>query len=134
MITALIRVTIVVRSQDEALAFYTEKLGLEKRADMSFWGNRRWLTVAPKGQTDLEIVLQPLDWFEGEERARISTRVGNQPTGVFQADDCRKTYEDFKSRGVKFVSPPKDEMYGTEAVFEDLYGNQFSLLQPRMPS
>lgn len=132
MITRLIRVTIYVRNQDEALAFYTEKLGLEKRADVSFGPGARWLTVAPVGQHDIEIVLQEaVPAMHGEEFAqKIAERVGQGTTWVFATDDCRAEYETLKSRGVTFSSPPQEQPYGVEAVFQDLYDNSFSLLQP----
>lgn len=133
LITRLARVTIYVRNQDDALKFYTETLGLEKRADMTFGPGARWLTVAPIGQSDIEIVLQePVPAMHGEEFARqIGERVGQGTTWVFNTDDCRAEYETLKGRGVTFVSEPQEQPYGTEAVFVDLYGNSFSLLQPR---
>src|SRR6185437_442581 len=89
MITRLARVTIYVHDQDEALAFYTEKLGLEKRSDVTFGPGARWLTVAPAGQTDFEILLQsPVPAMHGEEFAqKISERVGQGTTWVFFTDD-----------------------------------------------
>lgn len=133
MITKLGRVTIIVRDYDEALRFYTEKLGLEKRADQTFGPGARWLTVAPKGQKEVEIVLQKPDAsMHGKAGAReLLKRIGQGTTWVFYTDNCRKEYEALRSHGVKFVSPPKEQMYGIEALFEDLYGNVFSLLQPR---
>lgn len=133
MIRQLGRVTILVRDQDEALAFYVEKLGLEKRADQTFGPGMRWLTVAPKGQKEVEIVLQkPMPALQGEAGARTMVgRIGQGTTWVFFTDDCRAEYELLRSRGVHFSSPPKDQPYGLEALFEDLYGNNFSLLQPR---
>ncbi|MGH2514521.1 MAG: VOC family protein [Ktedonobacterales bacterium] len=132
MITGLIRVTILVHNQDEALAFYTEKLGLEKREDMTFGPGVRWLTVAPRDQRDIEIVLQKPDpAMHGEQGASaMLTHVGHGATWVFATDDCQADYEALSARGVTFQSPPADQPYGVEAVFEDLYGNSFSLLQP----
>ena len=132
MITRLARVTIYVRDQDEAMRFYTETLGLEKRADVMFGPGARWLTVAPAGQRDVEILLQSgVPAMHGEEFARtISERVGQSSTWVFFSDDCRGDYETLKGRGVTFSSAPQDQPYGVEAVFQDLYGNSFSLLQP----
>ena len=132
MITRLARVTIYVRNQDEALKFYTEALGLEVRADVVFGPGARWLTVAPVGQSAIEIVLQePVPAMHGEEFAqKIGERVGQGTTWVFATDDCRADYETLRGRGVTFSSPPQDQPYGVEAVFQDLYGNSFSLLQP----
>lgn len=132
MITRLARVTIYVHDQDEALAFYTEKLGLEKRSDVTFGPGARWLTVSPAGQTDFEILLQsPVPAMHGEEFAqKIGERVGQGTTWVFFTDDCRADYATLKGRGVNFSNEPQEQPYGVEAVFQDLYGNSFSLLQP----
>lgn len=130
MITHLARVTILVSDQDEALSFYTEKLGFEKRADMPM-GATRWLTVAPAGQRDLEIVLQQPDpAMHGEEGAKtMLERVGQNATWVLATDDCQGDYERLSALGVRFASAPQRQMYGTEAVLLDLYGNSYSLLQ-----
>ncbi|MCF6092885.1 VOC family protein [Microaerobacter geothermalis] len=133
MIDRLIRVTILVKDQEEALRFYTEKLGFEKRADVTFGPGVRWLTVAPKGQQELEIVLQkPEPSMHGEEGAKkLSERIGQGTTWVLETNDCRKTFETLRSKGVKFLSEPKEQPWGVEALFEDLYGNIFDLLEPR---
>lgn len=135
MITSLIRVTILVRDQDEALTFYTEKLGLQKRQDATFGPGMRWLTVAPEGQDNLEIVLQqPHAAMHGEANAQQMTEmIGRGTTWVFACDDCRATYAMLRERGVEFQSEPQEQPYGIEAVFIDLYGNSFSLLQPAQP-
>jgi len=132
MITRLARVTIVVRDQDEALAFYTGKLGFETRADTSFGPGVRWLTVAPPQQRDLEIVLQQPDpAFHGEQQAaEMLASVGKNPTWVLYSTDCQGDYGHLVERGVAFRSAPTEQPYGLEAVFLDLYGNSYSLLQP----
>ncbi|MBI2303805.1 MAG: VOC family protein [Chloroflexi bacterium] len=133
MITKLMRVTIVVRDEEEALNFYTEKLGFVQRADETFGPGVRWLTVAPRDQKHLEIVLQkPNPLLHGEAGAKeLEERIGKGTAWVFGTDDCRKTYETLKARGVKFLSPPQEQHYGVQAIFEDLYGNQFVLVEPR---
>jgi predicted enzyme related to lactoylglutathione lyase len=123
MITSLNHVTVLVKDQDEALKFYTEKLGLEKRADEAFGEGMRWLTVAPTGQTNLEIVLNPA--FSPDAESKIGKLTG----WVFHTDDCRKEYETLQARGVTFTEAPTEQMWGIQAQFEDLYGNQFVLLQ-----
>jgi catechol 2,3-dioxygenase-like lactoylglutathione lyase family enzyme len=129
MIIKLLRVTLIVRDQEEAFRFYTEKLGFEKRADQPMGENTRWLTIAPKEDHDLEIVLQPLDWFEGEERKEHAALVGKNPTMVFHVDDCQKTYDLLWERGVKFEQSPQKRPYGLEALAKDLYGNTLDLLE-----
>jgi predicted enzyme related to lactoylglutathione lyase len=124
----VLRFTIRVENQDEALRFYTDKLGFVKRSDMRL-GPMHWLTVAPPDEPLVELVLQPSDWFQGEERRQHAALVGKDPTIVFQVDDCRATYEALRSRGVEFSAPPADQPYGVEAVARDLYGNTLDFLQ-----
>jgi predicted enzyme related to lactoylglutathione lyase len=128
-------VTILVRDYDEALKFYTEVLGFEKRSDQQFGPGARWVTVAAAGQ-DIQIVLQkPEPAMHGEENARRMTeRIGQNPTWVIATDDCQKTYELYSARGVKFTEPPKQAPWGTQAVFKDLYGNSYALVQARATS
>jgi predicted enzyme related to lactoylglutathione lyase len=125
-------VTILVRDYDEALKFYTETLGFEKRSDQKFGPGARWVTVAAPGQ-DIQIVLQkPEPSMHGEENAKkMAKRIGQNPTWVLATDDCRKTYELYSSRGVKFNEPPMEMPWGTQAVFQDLYGNSFAILESR---
>jgi len=127
-----LRVTIRVQDQEEALRFYTQKLGFEKRADLSMGAHRRWVTVAPKDDLALEFVLQPSDWFEGEERQRHRELVGKDPTIVFQVDDCRATFEQLRAQGIEFSMPPTDLNYGIEADGKDLYGNTLVFLREKM--
>lgn len=132
MIDKLAHVSITVRDQDEALQWYTEKLGLEKRMDdSSTMAGFRWVTVAPKGQANVEIVLFQPGFFQDEETTKtLLDRVGQGTMWVFHTEDCRKEYETLSSRGVKFMGPPEEVPWGVQAIFEDLYGNQFLLLQP----
>jgi predicted enzyme related to lactoylglutathione lyase len=130
MITKLNLVTILVRDQEEALQWFTEKLGLKKIQDASFGKGARWLVVAPSEQTDFGIVLQKPDPNEhGAERARMKTeQIGKGTTWAFKADNLDETYETLSGRGVKFLSPPKPLPWGRQAIFEDLYGNQYALM------
>src|SRR5215472_10051507 len=131
MITKLTIVAIMVHDQEEALRFYTEKLGFEKRTDESFGPGWRWLTVAPREQKEIEIsLMKPDATMQGEEKAKaLVEQIGKAPTWSYATDDCRKTYETLLAKGVKFSSPPKEEFYGIEAVCEDLYGNAISLVE-----
>ena len=128
MITKILRITLAVRDQNESLQFYVDKLGFEKRADQ-LMGSMRWITVAPKDDHNVEIVLQPSDWFQGAERKEHEAKVGKNPTLVLQVDDCRKTYEMLLKRGVEFTQPPEERPYGLEALAKDLYGNMLDLLE-----
>jgi predicted enzyme related to lactoylglutathione lyase len=125
MLTKIAVVTIIVRDQDEALAFYTEKLGFEKMDDMVFGASDRWLTVTAPQQKDVQIFLQKADSFGID----ASDQVGKATMWAFNTDDCRATYETLKARGVKFLGEPKERPYGVEATFEDLYGNKFSMVE-----
>src|SRR5690349_21285427 len=131
MLTRLGHVTVVVRDQDEALRFYTEKLGMEKRQDQRM-GEFRWLTVAPRG-SDTAIVLQkPSPPFQTPDEAQqLLARVGQGTAWVVETDDCRKDHEAMAGRGVTFTSAPQDLPWGVSSVFVDLYGNKYNLLQPR---
>ncbi len=130
MISRILRITLVVRDQEEAFQFYTGKLGFEKRDDRPMGEKTRWLTIAPKDDHNLEIVLQPLDWFDGQARADHVAMVGKNPTMVFQVEDCRETYRIWRQRGVEFEQPPQEKPYGLEALAKDLYGNTLDLLEP----
>lgn len=134
MITKLSVVTILVRDQDEALQWFTEKLGFEKRTDDSAAvPGYRWLTIGPKGQKDLEIVLHKPRSPEALEQVGKQAGVPGQPedSWVFQTDDCKNTYEEMRAKGVKFLGEPVERPYGVEAGFEDLYGNIYWLIQPK---
>ncbi len=130
--TPLAIISVIVRDQDEALRFYIEKLGLEKRADIVYGPGMRWLTVAPKGQRRPEIALAKPDalWHGKEHTQELLERIGQSTRWVFNTDDCCTMYKTLCARGVKFLNPPTKQLYGMEALFEDLYGNLFSLLEP----
>jgi predicted enzyme related to lactoylglutathione lyase len=134
MITRLSHATIYVLNQDEALKFYTEKLGFVVRNDVKM-GDFRWLTVGPKSQPDLELVLFDVSKHGSatDEAAvghlRAALEQNALGPGVFNTDDCRATYEELKRKGVEFVSPPQEQPYGIEATFKDNSGNWFSLTQ-----
>jgi catechol 2,3-dioxygenase-like lactoylglutathione lyase family enzyme len=135
MIQRLSHTTLLVEDQAAAKEFYVNTLGFDLRQDHDM-GKWRWLTVSPKGQPDLEIVLMPLDGHpklddEGREHMRKLLHNGMLPAGVLQTADCRKTYEDLSAKGVQFKSEPKEQFYGVEALFRDPFGNWFSLTQPK---
>lgn len=135
MIQRLSHTTLMVDDQNLAKDFYINKLGFDLRADHDM-GQWRWVTVSPKGQPDLQIVLMPIDAYPklddaGRADLRRLMKSGAMPTGVMQAADCRKTYEDLKAKGVEFRGEPKEQFYGVEAVFADPFGNWFSLTEPK---
>lgn len=125
-----------VHDQDEALAFYTDKLGWEVRADVTVaeLGDFRWLTVAPPGQDDFAVVLMAIPgppMFEAETVERIRDLMGKGVAGTvfLTTEDCRASYEELKARGVEFTETPEDRPYGIDAGFRDPSGNAFRLTQ-----
>jgi catechol 2,3-dioxygenase-like lactoylglutathione lyase family enzyme len=136
MIQRMSHTTIWVLDQDAAYDFYINKLGFEVRTDASMGEGFRWLTVGPKGQPDLEIVLMKvapsphLD-EQSAETLRQLVQKGVLGSGVFDTADCRKTYEELKAKGVEFLQPPEERFYGIEAMFRDNSGNWFSMTQPK---
>ncbi len=136
MITKMSHTTIYVLDQEEALKFYRDKLGFEVRTDHSMDNGFRWLTVGPRTQPDLQIILMAVKespMFPAEKVALLRQVLegGMMGAGVMSVDDCRKTYEELKGKGVEFLSPPKEQFYGVEAVFKDNSGNWFSMTQPK---
>ena len=130
--TQLAMISVFVKDQDEALAFYTEKLGLEKRVDVTYAPGLRLVTVAPQGQQKPEIALAKPDatLHDVGRIQEIMAHIGRRVQYMFDTDNCQDMYERLCARGVKFVSGPTRQLYGVEAIFEDIDGNQFSLLEP----
>ena len=125
-----------VHDQQEALDFYTKKLGMEVRSDVSFpeMGEFRWLTVAPPGQEDVAIVLMPIPGppvmdTETAEQVRTVMAKGFAGTVFLATDDCQKSYEELKARGVEFTETPEQRPYGIDSGFRDPSGNSIRLTQ-----
>jgi predicted enzyme related to lactoylglutathione lyase len=125
-----------VHDQDEALEFYTKKVGLEVRADVTVpeLGNFRWLTVAPSGQSDFAIVLMaipgpPVIDAETSEEIRNLMAKGFAGTVFLTTDDCEASYEELRGRGVEFTEVPEKRPYGIDAGFRDPSGNSLRLTQ-----
>ena len=137
MIKQLTNVGIWVHDQDEALAFYTDRLGMEIREDVTVpeMGNFRWLSVGVPGQEDVSIVLlavpgPPVFDEETANQIRALLAKGAASSGLFfAADDVQSTYEDLKGRGVEFSQEPTQQMYGIDAGFRDPSGNQMRVAQ-----
>jgi predicted enzyme related to lactoylglutathione lyase len=127
-----------VNDQDEALAFYTQKLGMVTRADVTLpeMDNFRWLTVGPADQPDIAIALMPVpgpplvDADTGEQVRQVMSK-GLAGTIFLTTDDCYASYEDLKGRGVEFVETPEERPYGIDAGFRDPSGNHIRLTQVR---
>jgi len=120
---------LVVRDYDEAIDYYTRALGFELIEDSPRGPGKRWVLVAPRGGAGASLLLAKA---VGDEQ---SSRIGNQTGGrVFlflHTDDFARDHRDFSARGVRFIEQPRHEDYGSVAVFEDLYGNRWDLIEYR---
>jgi predicted enzyme related to lactoylglutathione lyase len=125
MITRVAQVPVPVGNYDEALDWYTHKLGLEIRANDEMGPGYRWVTVAPPGQ-DLELVLH-LSGASTDHRAPE----GQSPLLVFRTDDCSREYDRLRACGVTFSGPPRSLPWGKQAMIIDPYGNAYVLLEAR---
>jgi catechol 2,3-dioxygenase-like lactoylglutathione lyase family enzyme len=123
-------VAVVVRDYDEAIDYYVNTLGFELVEDTPIPAqNKRWVLVAPPGSKETKILLARA--VGREQESRIGDQTGGRVFLFLHTDDFWRDYESLKNKGVEFVRDPKDESYGTVAVFKDLYGNQWDLLQLR---
>ena len=134
-LTKVSHMTIWVFNQDEALDFYTNKLGLEVREDQTLGkvGGFRWLTVGPAGQPDLQIILMvpgpPPVSEEAAEQLKGLIAQGVTAGCIFDVEDCQATYEELRGRGVEFTQEPIERFYGIDAAFRDPFGNAHRLTQ-----
>jgi catechol 2,3-dioxygenase-like lactoylglutathione lyase family enzyme len=136
MLNSLATAMVWVHDQDEALAFYTDKLGLEVREDVTVpeMGNFRWLTVGVPGQEDVAIVLMAIPGppvFDEQTREQVAELMAKGAAAglFFTTDDCRATYEELKGRGVEFQGEPTEQPYGVDVGFRDPSGNQARMVQ-----
>jgi catechol 2,3-dioxygenase-like lactoylglutathione lyase family enzyme len=125
-------VAVVVRDYDEAIAFYTNVLRFHLVEDTPLGAGKRWVLVAPPNSKGTRLLLARA--ATSEQESRIGNQTGGRVFLFLHTDDFWRDYRDMKSRGVTFRRDPKEESYGTVAVFEDLYGNQWDLLQLKSPS
>jgi catechol 2,3-dioxygenase-like lactoylglutathione lyase family enzyme len=126
-------VSLVVHEYDEAIRFFTKTLDftlVEDSPSIDRNGNyKRWVLVRPPGTEGTTLLLAKASTVE--EESRVGNQTGGRVFLFLHTDDFWRDYRDYTARGVKFIRPPREEYYGTVAVFEDLYGNQWDLLQPR---
>lgn len=127
MVTKLTHISLYVRDQEEALAFYRDKLGLKVHTDMIGEG-MRWLTLHAPNQSDVELALIPAN--NAEALAAVGKQAPSIPFLVFESTDCQADFEALKSKGVTFTQEPIKKPWGIEAAFVDLYGNALGLYQP----
>jgi catechol 2,3-dioxygenase-like lactoylglutathione lyase family enzyme len=127
-ITKIAHVTILVKDYDEALKFYTQTLGFEKRSDVAF-GTERWVTVSPSKENEMEFVfVQP---SLQEDREMIGRQAGSRTFVVIHTSNCKQLIEHYRGLNVHITAEPVDAPWGTQAQIRDLYGNNFVLLEPR---
>lgn len=126
-------VTLVVRDYDEAIVFFTQSLGFDLIEDTPSKDrqgrDKRWVLIAPPGSQGTQILLAKAS--NAEETSRVGNQTGGRVFMFLHTDDFWRDYKAMIKKGVKFVREPKEEKYGTVAVFEDLYGNRWDLLQPK---
>jgi catechol 2,3-dioxygenase-like lactoylglutathione lyase family enzyme len=123
-------ISLVVRDYDEALQFFVGKLGFVLVEDSFVPAqNKRWVVVAPRGSGDCRLLLARAS--SEEQKGHIGSQTGGRVLLFLSTDDFWRDYEAYKSRGIEFVRAPKEESYGTVAVFKDLYGNLWDLVQPK---
>ena len=121
---------VVVREYDEAIAFYVDMLGFTLIEDTYIAAqDKRWVVVAPPGAAEGQLLLARA--VDGHQSSRIGDQTGGRVFLFLYTDDFWRDFRTYEARGVQFVRAPKEEPYGTVAVFRDLYGNLWDLLQPR---
>jgi catechol 2,3-dioxygenase-like lactoylglutathione lyase family enzyme len=118
-----------VREYDEAIAYYTRVLGFDLLEDTPLSGSKRWVRVAPPGARETSLLLARA--VDERQRAHVGDQTGGRVGFFLHTDDFRRDHRLLRSRGVRFVEDPREEDYGTVAVFEDLYGNRWDLIEPR---
>jgi catechol 2,3-dioxygenase-like lactoylglutathione lyase family enzyme len=123
-------VSLVVRDYDEALSFFVGKLGFVLVEDTFVpEQSKRWVVVSPPGASESRLLLAQAS--SPEQESRVGQQTGGRVFLFLHTDDFWRDYERYKAKGVEFVRPPKEEPYGVVAVFRDLYGNLWDLLQPK---
>ena len=124
----LAHIAVVVRDYDEAIQFYTQKLGFTLIEDTKLSEEKRWVLVKPPGAKECSILLAKA--ANEKQSASIGNQTGGRVFLFLHTDNFSKDYKRLIDQGVNFIRPPKEEEYGTVAVFEDLYGNLWDLIEP----
>lgn len=129
MTASIATVALVVADYDEAIAWFTQRLGFELVADTPLGGGKRWVLVAPKEGRGARLLLAEADGTA--QQAAIGNQTGGRVGFFLETDDFARDYAAFTDAGVHFLEPPRHEAYGSVAVFEDLCGNRWDLIEPR---
>ena len=122
-------VALLVPDYDEAITYYCDRLGFELVEDTQLAPDKRWVLVAPPGATETRILLAKADG--PAQSAQIGKQAGGRVFLFLQTDDFYRDYERMRAEGVEFLETPREEVYGTVAVFRDLYGNSWDLISRR---
>ncbi|HEY0661608.1 MAG TPA: VOC family protein [Lysobacter sp.] len=120
-------ITLLVGDYDEAIAYYTQSLGFELLEDTDLGDGKRWVRVAPPGARETALLLAQAS--TEAQRTRIGDQLGGRVGFFLQTDDFKRDFAAMTERGVRFVEATREESYGTVAVFTDLYGNRWDLLE-----
>ncbi len=118
---------VVVKDYDEAIVFYTQKLHFNLIEDTILSETKRWVLVAPQGSTECAILLAKA--ANDEQLSRVGNQTGGRVFMFLHTDDFWRDYNEMIAKDIKFIRPPQEEVYGTVAVFEDLYGNLWDLIE-----
>ncbi len=124
--------TLTVRDYDEAITFYTRALGFRLVEDTNLGNGKRWVRVEPPGAGNAVSILLARAATPAQ-LASVGDQTGGRVFVFLETDDARRDHAEYSARGVEFVSPPREEPYGIVAVFQDLYGNKFDLIERRPP-
>lgn len=129
MSQSIATVSLLVLDYDDAITFYCDVAGFDLVADTDMGGGKRWVVVAPPGRTGAQLLLAKADG-DGQ-RAAVGNQGGGRVMFFLESNNFVKDHAAMSARGVKFLETPRHEPYGSVAVFEDLYGNKWDLIQPK---
>lgn len=127
MLQQIVHLALVITDYDEAIQFYTKKLGFRLIEDTVLSETKRWVLVRPPGNSECSLLLAKATG--DEQRSRIGNQTGGRVFLFLKTDDFWRDYNNFLSKGIQFIREPKKEKYGTVAVFQDLYGNLWDLIE-----
>jgi catechol 2,3-dioxygenase-like lactoylglutathione lyase family enzyme len=122
-------IALLVRDYDEAILYFTEKLGFVVAEDTDLGGGKRWVLIAPPGSIEARLLLAKA--ASAEQLPRVGDQTGGRVFLFLHTDDFWRDFEAYRSKGVLFSEAPREEPYGIVAVFNDLYGNRWDLMQPK---
>ncbi|TKR30726.1 VOC family protein [Luteimonas gilva] len=122
-------ISLLVRDYDEAIAYYTQKLGFVLLEDTPLDGGKRWVRVAPRGAAETSLLLAKA--ANDRQSAQVGDQMGGRVGFFLHTDDFRRDHAAMSAQGVNFVEAPREEIYGTVIVFEDLYGNRWDMIEPK---